>query len=483
MGVSGLLDIAKSALFTQRMALDVTGENISNVNTPGYSRQTALLQTRTPILSSGFPMGNGVEVGSVRRVYDDFLQRQIRLENGRYGEASTSYSSMKRVEQLFSEFGTDGLGSSVSDFFNAWQDLSLNPGGEAERQTLLVRSEALVDRFHQTATYLDQVRLEADRSLQGVTAEVNQLTNGIATLNQQINELEAMGGEANEQRDSRDSLVRDLASKVGITYLEQGDGTVTVSLAAGPNLVNGNSAATLSLQPNVADPQVHDVLYTPAGSASSTDITSILASSGGELAGTISTRDTLVPKVMAGLDEMAYTLATQVNTIHSSGYGLNGSTALPFFTPPTAPVPPATFTAGYSGIGGISVAITSTADIAAAQSDPTAVGGGKGDNRNALALGDLRNTQFAMAGGVSTIEGYYALLANDVGMTVQGLNQAQTQSQTLGNQLEALRQAGSGVSLDEEFANLLKYQKAFEGAAKLINASTEMLDTVLNMVR
>ncbi|WP_298266738.1 flagellar hook-associated protein FlgK [Geobacter sp.] len=477
MSILSILDIGKSGITAQRLALEVTSQNVSNVNTPGYSRQTTIFESGNVSMERGFPLGNGVQVAKIQRAYDDFLQMQLKTESSTNGQATTVLSSMNRAEQLFNEFTTDGLGKSMQDFFKAWQDLTANPQGQPERQAVLARAQQLTDQFHRVNGYLNDIKTEANKSLEGITADVNDQLAQIASLNDQIRQVEIQGTTANELRDKRDLLVRQLSGKVGITYLEQPDGMLNVSLTLGQPLVLGKDAATLSLQPDASNGGFYKVFTTPPGGTSAIDISSIVGgpnNSQGEMGGTLQVRDTLVNQFISDLDELAYNLATQVNAAHSAGFGLTGSTGLDFFAPPAA-------MAGYSGLGGISVSITNTNDIAAADTDPTT--GGTGNNKNASTIASLYDKTLPFSSGNTTLEGFYNSLVGKVGVAVQNAQRGQTLSDGVIKQLDNLRESSSGVSLDEELANLIKYQKAFEGSAKLITTGAEMMDTILGLVR
>ncbi|RNC67267.1 MAG: flagellar hook-associated protein FlgK [Desulfuromonadales bacterium] len=477
MSVLSILDIAKSGIAAQRLALEVTSENITNVNTPGYSRQTTVFQTAPTSLDKGFPLGRGVQVAEIQRAYDDFLQTQLKNEGSTRGWSETVLSSMKRAEQLFNEFSTDGIGKSLQDFFKAWQDLTANPQGQPERQAILARANQLTDQFHRVNNYLNDIRTEANQSLEGITADVNDKITQIASLNDQIRQVELQSGRANELRDRRDLLVRQLSENVGLTYIEGNDGMLTVSLTQGQPLVIGKDAATLSLQPDPANSGYYKILSTSPGGTTSVDISTIAGgpnNSQGEMGGTLQVRDTLVNTFLTDLDELAFTLANQVNAVHSAGFGLTGSTGNNFFTPPGA-------MAGYSGIGGIAVNIANTNNIAAADVDPAV--GGTGNNKNAKSIASVYDTILPMSGGNMTLGGFYNSLVGKVGVAVQDAQRSSDLSEGVLRQLDNLRESNSGVSLDEELANLIKYQKAFEGAAKLINTGAEMMDTILGLVR
>lgn len=552
MGISNVLDMGRTSLAAQRLALEVTGENITNVSTPGYSRQTTVMETAPVSLESGFPLGNGVRVTSIQRDHDAFLQLQLKKENSTLGQFNSTLMSMKRVEQVFNEFTTDGLGKSLTDFFNSWQDLSMNPQGQAERQNVLARSQVVVDNFHRLNTYLNDVKKESNDSLNGVVNDINDKMGKIASLNGEIKEIEVAGARANELRDRRDVLVQELAKKVGINYLEQQDGTVNISLTLGQPLVDGNKSATFSLQADALNSGFYKVLTTPPGGAGNPiDITSIVGGAGnsqGEIGGLLQMRDTTANGFLSNLDELAYTFANQVNSLHASGFGLTGSTGNNLFAMPTATLPTTVLTgnttlgsnvvtslpstgsmfvgmlltgpgvpqnstitqilgpnsvqisnnasatgvgssltfvgtSGYSGNGGINLNITNNADVAAASTNPTLALGGTGNNINARAIAELMSKTINMSSGATTINGFYDALVGKVGVAVQNAQRGADQSDGILKQLSNLRDSTVGVSLDEELANLVKYQRAYQSAAKLITTGDEMMDTVLNMIK
>jgi len=481
MSVSDILQIGVTSLFAQKTALMVTGENIANVNTPGYSKQSVILEPGRTNLENGFPVGSGVRVASINRAYDGFLQQQLVTANSAYGGYNTQQTALQRVQQLFNEFSTDGLGKSLNDFFNSWQDLANNPSGQAERQAVLAQAQTVISSFHQLNSSLSLVKSDANNSLQGETSDINDKLKQIANLNEQISQLEFQGGTANEMRDSRDQLLRDLAGKVAITSRDNSNGTVTVTLPQGATLVDGNKAATFSLQADPANAGFYAVMLTPPGASAPQDVTAILAGSGsnqGEIGGILQVRDSLVKPFLDGLDELASNLATQINTQHFLGFDLNGATGVNFFTPPSGSP---TLTPGYSSL--IDLNIISGDEIAAAAKDPTQPGNGTGDNLNALDIANLANIAIPMSGGASTLDGFYNSLVSKSGVAVQGAQRGATQSQSSITQLGQMRDSASGVSLDEELTKLMTYQKAYEGAAKVINTGSEMLDTILAMIR
>jgi len=472
MGVNSIFNVATTGINMARVAIEVTGENIANVNTDGYSRQTVMFKTGPTITSNGFPLGTGVQLAQVRRNHDELLQLQLVNGNSAGGESSVKENALSQVEPFFNELTTEGLGQSLQDFFGSWKDLSTNAAGTAERQVVLSRSESLVDTFHRLSSNLNDSIESADRSLDGITRSITDFATSIASLNEQILQTERLGGNANELRDQRDNAVFQLAEKVGVGYSEQSDGTLTVTLPGGEILVEGNKYGTLTTQDDPAT-GLNDIIFTSSTGVVS-DVTATIGNGQGEIGGTLQVRDEIVPGYLAQLDEMAKQLVTAVNTQHVAGYGLDGSTGTAFFTGAT------------SSTISINSALT-VEKIAAAAKDPTSLLSGPGDNGNALKLAGLQSTSLTFTVGATatttTVSSYYNSLVSKVGVDARNAETTMLQNESFMKQLNTLRESHSGVSLDEELTNLIKFQKAYSASARMITTASEMLDTVLAMVR
>ena len=485
MGISTLFDIASSGVTAQRLAIEVAGENIANVNTPGYSRQQAIMANGPVTTSNGFPLGTGVQIQSVRRSYDGMLQQQIVTGNSSYQQSLAKQTALNQIEPSFNELTSDGLGAAVDKFFGAWQDLSTNPQGTAERQSLLSTSQSLTDTFHQLNTSLTSVASGADNNLTGITADVTSNAKNLALVNLQILSTNAVGGNANELLDQRDLLVQKISEKVGITSTLQSDGTATLTLAGGQQLVSGTKYATLYTSPNAAVPPTNNILLSGLGNpppanvpASDTNVTATVGGPGnglGELGGTLQVRDTLVPGYLSKLNEMASKLVSAVNTQQSAGYGIDGpppTTGNNFFAPAGVTAATISLDPGLTATK-IAAGLPTASDPA-----PTSTG----NNSNALKIADIQNSTVAFSSGNDTFDGFYNSVVSGVGIDTQSAQNSTTQGAAFLKQLNTLRDSNSGVSLDEELTNLTKYQQAFQGSAKVINTATAMLDTILAMV-
>jgi len=478
MSIINLFDIASSGVTAQRQAMEVTGENIANVNTPGYSRQEVVMENRPVTTSSGFALGSGVAIQTVRRSYDGMLQQQIVDGNSTYQQSLARQSALEQIEPSFNELASDGLGKALDNFFGAWQDLSTNPQGTAERQALLSRSQILTDTFHQVSNSLASVAKSANDNLVGITADVTDNARNLALVNTQIIATQAVGGNPNELLDQRDLLLQKISEKVGITTTLQADGSATVKLKGGEELVSGTKYATLYTSADAAVPSANEIRLSglgnpPAKAAGDLDISTTVGgtvggvpNSLGKLGGTLAVRDTIVKDYRDKLDEIASQLVSTVNAQHRAGYGIDGTTGNNFFDP-----------------AGTTSATISSASLVAAKI-AAGTGSNTGDNLNALKLAAIQNkTDIAFSTGGASFDGFYNSLVSTVGIETQGAQQVTAQGTAFLKQLNTLRSSNSGVSLDEELVNLTKYQRAFQGSAKVISAATDMLDIVMGLVR
>lgn len=464
MGLSAAMEIGKNGLNIYRVAQEVTGENIANVNTPGYSRQRVILESATPTTANGFPLGTGVKISTVERYYDGLLQQQLVNAQTTQGYDTTKSTVLQQIEPSFNEVVNDGIGTAIADYFSAWQDLSLNPAGSSERQVVMTRAQILTDNFHSVSKALNDSISVQNASLVPLTDSINNTLTNIAKLNSQIKTTELVSGNANEMRDQRDQLVRDLSEKIGITFTENSDGTTDVKYAdTGAALVTGGTAGAFSL--DKTDPNRSIVKLTPAGGAMTT-----VTPTTGELGATMALRDSIIPGYLTQVDTLAKSVADAVNTQHFVGYNPTGGTGHNFFTPITTVAGAA---AAFSIDSGLNITT-----IAASGS------GVSGDNSNALAIARLTSASTVPSGSpTATFSSFYSSLVSKVGLDVQASKTTVAQDEAFTKQLSTLRESNSGVSLDEELTNLIKYQRSYQASAKLITTATEMMDIVIAMIR
>jgi flagellar hook-associated protein 1 FlgK len=461
----GLLSIGAGALLSQQRAISVTGNNIANVNTPGYSRQRLNMETNLPVDSPVGLVGFGVRTTTVERVYDRFLGVQMNNESANLGRWEAQKGALERVEVVFDESGGYGLNQALSDFWNSWQDLSMNPSGATERSVVAAKSQALADTIRQKYADLEQAQADIDAAVKSGIEDINRLTAEIADLNRKIASTEADGTVmANDYRDSRDLALKQLSEIIGTNSFEDSDGQVVVSVGSGRTLVEaGNNYAltTATALPPAANAG-HDNIVWPNSTGATVNISGEITS--GKMAGWLQARDTKIAGYMSSLDDLAQTLSTEVNAQHAAGYGLIGSNGDDLF----------------SGSGAVDMTVNSVIlndynRIAAA----SAAGAVPGDASNAAAIAELR-TALTMSGG--TFDDAANELVSQVGHDVQEAKTYQSHQTDMLAYLDNYRESVSGVNLDEEMVNLVKYQAAYNAAAKMITMGDDMLSTLMNMI-
>jgi len=459
----GVLSIGTSALLTQQRAINVTGNNIANVNTPGYSRQRVNLETGTPTQTGIGLMSSGVSSSGIERIYDRFIGVQLCNENANLGRWEAQQGMLERVEVVFDESGGYGLNQALSEFWNAWQDLSLNPSGTTERSMVATTSQGLADAIRQKYSDLEKAQTEIDSAVKGGVETVNHLVAQIAELNQKIARTEADGTNANDYRDSRDLILKQIAEIIDIQTHENGDGQVVVSVAGGRPLVESGNIWQLQTQTN---PDGHtDVLWADMN-GSAANITSAIAA--GKIGGWLHTRDKQITGYQNQLDALADGLRSQINAIHASGFGLDGTTGTHLFDD------------SASGAAGFRVnqAVLNDLDLIAASANLPGV---PGNADQAIAIHNLR-TALTMNGN-ATFDSAADTLVSQVGYDVQTAKANSMHQADMMTYLQNYRESVSGVSLDEEMVNLVKFEAAYNAAAKMISMADDMLNTLMDLIR
>jgi len=465
MDIFGVLNMGSKALTVQQKGIYVTGNNIANVNTPGYSRQRLNLSSDVPLNTGIGSVGTGVAANEIERVYDRFLGVQINNETQSLGQWEAYKDSVERVEMVFDESGGYGLNQVMSEFWNSWQDLTNNPSGSIERTVLVAKSEMLTATLSQNYEDLQQIQRDIDSNIEGAVGEINRLSENLVDLNQKIIQSELGGHMANEYRDQRDLVLKELSELIDISSFEDANGGTTVSVGSGQALVEGTHTYSLSTQPDASGHR--DITWIDSSGNSviiSDDI------SKGKLKGWLDARDVDINDSLNKLDTLAQDLMAAVNPLHANGYGLDNINGRDFFTIE------ATAAATAAGIQVNSLIAADTNRIAAAE------GADKpGDNRNAIAIAKLRDMP-TMNGSTVTFGAYYDSMVSDAGLAVQQATSYYDHQSQMVRQVENYRESISGVSIDEETVNLIKYQKAYQAAAKLINTADEMMETILSMI-
>lgn len=460
--ISNLYNIGSLGLFAYQEALNVTAQNMANVGTEGYSRQEAVLGETLPLNGRAGQIGTGVEVTEIKRHVDEFINAQLLSSHQRVGEFEASNSALSDIERLFNDSQNQSLGSALNDFFNALQDVATNPADLTARSVALAKAQSLTDRFHQADTALTEQRQSIDRDVGQTITKINGLASQIADLNDKISQAELSGQHANDLRDQRQRLLNGLGDLIDVSSLEDTTGQLTIFVGRGQILVDKTTAHTLSGAANAANSGLLDVQYDQVGGP--VTISSIIG--GGRLKGLLDVRDQTIPAVTGKLDTLASNLVSEANQQHRLGYGLDGSTGLDFFS------------SGGTTARTIAVNLTDGRQIAAADN----AGGVPGNNVNALALVALQNKSISALGS-ATMGQYYAVTASGIGASAQQAANNLDAQQLIQQQLQAHWAETSGVSLDEELVNMMKYQRAFQATSKIITMTDELMQTILTLKR
>lgn len=451
-GLTSILSVASGALNADSGAIAVTNNNIANVNTAGYSREIVNLSP-SALDGSGSTQSNGVAFAGYSSVRDEVLQLGINQKTSDAGSLNAQSTSWSQIESAFS--GTDsGLGAALSTFFSSVSGLSTDPGDDATRQTAFNAAGELVDAFHQAAASLTDAQSSADQNVAGTVTQVNQLSSQIANLDQQLAQVQDSGQGGGSIEDERDQLTTQLAQLVGLNVIST-DSTPTLALSNGTPLVMGDTAYGLQAV-TTTDGTTHVL------DSTGKDITSAL--SGGSLGGALTTRDVSIPALSSTLNQLATQFASAVNAAQAMGYDANGNPGQPLFSLPS----------GNAGAAaGIGLALSSAAGIGTS-SDGSA--GSSGNVSNLLAV----QTQTLAAG--QTPEATYAGFVQSIGASSAEVTANLNAANSSLTQLTTQQGSESGVSIDEETTNLLRYQQAYSAAAQVISTVNDLFSATLNMM-
>ena len=439
------------ALTAQQGGINVTTNNIANANTPGYSRQVPVFEETVPSIEGNIVYGNGVELTKFQSVRDELLDLRIQEETSQKSSADSQANATQQIQQLFTTTGQD-IGSQISALFTSMSQLSADPANLTLRMGMISAGQNLATSFHTTVSRLSQIQSGLDASVGQSVGEINQLTQQIADLNTQLVSLQAGGDDGGTVKDQQTELIRQLSEITGISVIQTERG-LSVTTGNGTALVVGGQA--FSLQAAVGSDGFQHI------SAQGQDITSSLTE--GSLGGTLAVRDQTVPGIVGQLDTLAYDFATSFNAAHQQGLDLNGKAGGEFFTPPTA-------VAGAAAQ--FNVAITDPAAIAASSD------GSAGSNGNLTQLLGLESS--ALPSGQTPTDSYSTIVFK-VGTAASNAQAESDASATSLQQLSDQRSALSGVSINEESVNLIRYQQAFEAAARVITTIDQLNEVALNM--
>lgn len=545
-GLFSLQNINRQGLMANQRALSVTGQNVANVNTPGYSRrQTIFAENRV----------GGVKVLGVQRIRDEFLDVQLRSSNARLGGHRVSAQNLQLLETALNESDDSGISPAFKDFFAALQDLTLQPSGTTEREVVRSNAELLQSAIHGATSRIRDNRRQVDLQVRQEVDKLNQLTQSLAQVNHQLGEI-SPDLDSNSLADQRDQLIEQIAEIVPIRAIEDARGVSTVFLEGGATLVEAGRSYELMAQ---SDPSNDG--YAQVGLKTITGGLIPIADrlTEGSLGALLRVRDVDGKQLLNRIERMSAELIRAFNAQHRAGTGLDGVSGRDFFTGLAA-----TASAGFGNSGqasassavitdeslltfddyqikftapgtydvidtttgttlssgnayssgsaitfaGISLVIadgatgpaagdvfsvntySGTADrldlSAAVKAGTAAIAAGNtsapGDNQNALALAALRDAT-RLEGGTQTFEQYYSNTRVNLGIAVDAENRLFGDEEISQRQISELASAARAVSVDEESVNLIQYQRAFEASSRMISITDQLLETVVNLTR
>lgn len=458
-GLTDILHTARDALAAQSYGLGVTGQNVANVNTPGYVRRSAVLQAQ-PLGSQSF---GTVTVKGIDRLSDLYTEQRHYAAIGLSSSASESDRLLGYLEAQFDVTTGVDVGTALSELHSAFSTLSTDPKNAAARGQVLGKAENFIGMVNRASSDVAKFRTELLTEAHAVTKQVNTLTKQIADVTAKISNVEAINQDASDLKDDRDRMLTELSELIDVRTFQNNQGQLVVQ-GAGTTLVEGDNYR--SLEVDLDDDGMFKVwATTPTGARS--NVTNQVA--GGKLAAIKETHDVHATSVLNNLDQLAFDVANGVNAQHQAGFGLDGSTGMSFFDVST-------------GLTGAAQTIKLHQDVAgqpnriAASATATGI---PGDGDNAIALSQLAHLKIAGGNRQTGAEAYGSLIA-DIGSRRQSAaNDAQVR-EAITAQAYAMRESVSGVNLDEEMVNLSKYQRAYEAASRVLTTADELLENLIN---
>ncbi|WP_251554712.1 flagellar hook-associated protein FlgK [Neobacillus muris] len=476
------LELGKRALYAQQAALSTTSHNIANANTTGYTRQRAEMQATNAMPVPGMhndqspaQMGTGVEVTKLVRLRDDYADVQYRGENKNLGYWEAKSDTLSKLEEVLNEPSDTGLSYVMDQFWQGWQELSKDPDSAANRAVLRQRGVAVAETFHQIADSLSQMKTDLKTVIKTKTDEVNSLAKQISGLNDQISRLVPNNYQPNDLYDQRDVLLDQLSKLVDVTVSPSSTGMIDVAVG-GQLLVSGQTSSSLTIEfDRSADGTINSSDVKIGGKQANLDSGELLGrleSFGLDGTGTI-------PDMENQINLLVGKLAGAINAVHNpssdepAAWNLDNiagvsAEKVDFFIGTTA------------GEIEVNPRIMESLNLIAAARTEADGTSSSGNGDNAKAIADLKFSQMDFAGATSTADDFYRNIIGTLGIDSQEAARMQDNSQVIINQVENRRQSVSGVSLDEEMANMIKFQQAYNAAARVVTTMDECLDKIIS---
>lgn len=443
-GLSSTLEIARNTLLNEQVQIQVASYNIANADNTAYARQKANLTTNPATRIQAGWIGTGARIDTITQVRDQYVEQQLLASTAQESDYSTRASMLETLGTYVNDTGDTGISAELGDFWDAWDALSQDPTGTVARQGVISAAQSLVDTFNSTQTNLTSLKENLQSQTGDTVEKINTLLDQIADYNYSIVRLESGGDSANDMRDLRYEALTELSQELGINYTEEDNGAITVTLQDGSDtitLISDHKSGELAY-----DEGTGLVSYTDTeGGTTAPDPNTL---SGGTLAGLLASLQETTA-VNDQLDTMVSELVDQVNALHNA-------TSL-----------------GVNVFSGSTMAdITVDSDF----TDPDNVNGDQ-----ASAIAELQNTKIANL-DESTFVDYLSGIQQQIGLDEEEASSQAEYQQALVDYFQTKQQSVSGVSIDEEMVDLIKFQQIYQAAAKIVSTTQELLSTVIEMV-
>ncbi len=482
------LEIGKKALLAQKFGLDITSNNIANVNTPGYSRRVAILSEDNSIRKNGFFMGNSVVVQKIQSFRNEYYDREIRTNESKRAAYDVDSQFLKRVEILLGEPNGDTIDNNISEFFKTFEQASNNPENIGLRTNILQKAKELTDRFNNTAVSLQNLRAETIIGIKSDVDSINGLLNDIVDLNKMITNNVNKNDETSQKfNDEIENKIQELSKYIDIKVAKNEDSSVNI-FVNGINLVTGIYHTDIKYKIE-SDPSTNEITANLYKFDSETGVETKLETQSGSVFSYLKLHNEVFDpidnssnfSVSKELNSFVNTFATKINDMFVTGFGLNDTNPLNppnrylFIPYDTSLVNPnSQITAFNIGVNNLLVQNPQDIPLSDKANEP-------GNTEIARKISNFANDKTFMS-NLSPLE-YYSNFISRFGNATKTAIDGLSNSKLIDEQLNSQRESFMGVNLDEEAVNLIKYQKSFEAASRIITMTNELMATVINLGR
>jgi flagellar hook-associated protein 1 len=463
MSIGSLLITARDTLLANQLAIDITSANVANVDSPGYTRQQAAMQSTGGVNAGGTSTQLSVTVDGINRIYDRYIESQLGEQRQNSGYSDTLLQGLNHIQLILDDSQGSGLNDQLNKFWSAWDTLSNNPDGIVERSALVSAAENLCGTIASYKRDLDSVSTDMSYSINDIASQINNKISEISDLNAQIVGMAGDKGEKNALLDAQAQALKELRTMINVTTVDNADGSINVYLSNGDPLVQGIENHPLRVDVGVNG---RSDVYSDNVTHALVPVNSCLTS--GKLGAFIELQDTLVPAYISDLNEFASTLAARVNELHRTGFDSNQNTGLDFFT-----IDPLLTKAAAT----ISVNAAILADTNRIASSASVTQDGEMASRIAAVRDDMN-----MNGDTATLNSFLSDMVGQIGRQVADAKIDNDHQTTMLNNLTNQRDSVSGVSIDEEMINLIKYQMGYNAAGKLVKTTSDLLNTLMGLL-